>query len=63
MKSHCTAQGTIQSLGTEHDGRWYETKNEYICMTGSLWCTAEIDTTLYINYTLTKIKLNIKLKE
>ena len=26
-------------------------------MAGSLWCTAEIDTTLSINYTLTKIKI------
>ena len=31
-------------------------KRMYICMTGSLCCTAEIDTTLSINSTLTKIK-------
>ena len=29
----------------DHDGR-YEKKNVYICMTGSLYHTAEIDTTL-----------------
>ena len=26
----------IQSLGLEHDGRWYEKKNVYVCLTGSL---------------------------
>ena len=26
----------IQSLGVEHDGRYYEKKNVYICMTGLL---------------------------
>ena len=36
----------IQSLGTEHDGRQYEKKNVYICMTGSLCCTAEMVRTL-----------------
>ena len=36
----------IHSLKIEHDGRWYEKKKVYICMTGSLCCTAEIDTTL-----------------
>ena len=35
----------IQSLGTEHDGRQYEKKNVYICMTGSLCYTAENVTT------------------
>ena len=36
---------SIQSLAMEHDGRSYE-KNVYICMTGSLCRTAEIDRTL-----------------
>lgn len=45
----------IQPLGVEHDERKYEKKNVYvyICiiyirmnMSGSLWCTAEIDRTL-----------------
>ena len=38
----------IQSLGIKHDGRQHEKKNVYIyiCMTGSLCCIAEIDTTL-----------------
>ena len=35
----------IQSLGTEHDGRQYEQKNVYICVTEPLCCTAEISTT------------------
>ena len=36
----------IQSLGVEHNGRWYEKKNVFICITESLCCTAEIDVTL-----------------
>ena len=36
----------VQSLGKQHDGRQYEKKNVYICMTGSLCCTAKIDITL-----------------
>ena len=51
----------IQSLGIEHDGRQYEKKNIYVCVyvyiyvcmyvciffiTRSLFCTAEIGTTL-----------------
>ena len=35
----------IQSLRIEHDGRWYEKMNVYICVAGSLCCTAENDTT------------------
>ena len=35
----------IQSLGRDHDGRYYKKKNVCICMTGSLCCTAEIGTT------------------
>ena len=35
-----------QSLGIENDGRWYEKKNVYLCVTGSLCCTAEIGTML-----------------
>ena len=40
----------IQSLWVEHDGREYETKNMYICMTGSLCCTEETDTIVQVNY-------------
>ena len=60
MRSYCIAQGTISSIldirdhGMDHDGRWYKKGNVYICMTGSLCCTAEIGTTLQINYTLIK---------
>ena len=36
----------IPSLGIDHDKREYEKKNVYMCMTNSLCCTAEIDTTL-----------------
>ena len=36
----------IQSLGIDHDGRFYEKKNVNLCMTGSLCCTAEMDSTL-----------------
>ena len=36
----------IQSLGIERVGRKYEKKNVYICMTGSLFCTAKIKRTL-----------------
>ena len=32
----------IQSLGIDHDGKYYEKKNVYRGMTGSLCCTAEI---------------------
>ena len=35
----------IQSLGIEHDGRQCEKKNIYVCMTGSICCKAEINTT------------------
>ena len=35
-----------QSLVLEHDGRYYEKGNVYICMTESLCCMAEIGTTL-----------------
>ena len=45
----------IQSNGIEHDGRQYEKKNVHLCMTGSHCWTAEIDTTLWVNYTLLKI--------
>ena len=37
---------SIQSLGLDHDGRESEEKNVYICMTGSVCCTAEIDPAL-----------------
>ena len=35
----------IQCLGIEHDGRQCEKRTVYLCMIGSLCCTAEIDTT------------------
>ena len=41
----------IQSLGIDHNGRKYKKDNVYICMTGSLCCTAEIGKTFQINYT------------
>ena len=52
MRSCCTAQGTISSLGIEYDGREHEKKKAYICMTGSIGCTAGIDKILNIKYTL-----------
>ena len=39
-------ESNSEEPGVEPDGRWCEKKNAYICMTGSLRCTAEIDTTL-----------------
>ena len=37
----------VQSLGLEHDGRQYgKKKSVHICVTGSLWCTTEIEETL-----------------
>ena len=33
----------IQALVMEHDGKYYEKKNVYICTTGLLCHTAEID--------------------
>ena len=53
-----STENYIQSLGIDHNGRQYEEKNVCVCvyvcvcvcvcvcMTGSLRCTAEIDTTL-----------------
>ena len=35
-----------QSLGVDHDARWYEKKSVYVGMNVSLCCTAETDTTL-----------------
>ena len=42
-----TAWGTMSNLLGRHDERQYEKKSIYIyiCMTGSLCCTAGIDTT------------------
>ena len=34
----------------EHDGRYYEKKYVYRCIIRSLFCTTEINRTLYINY-------------
>ena len=36
----------IQSLAAEHNGNYYEKKNGYMGITGSLFCTAETDRTL-----------------
>ena len=36
----------IQYLMINHNGKEYEEKNIYICITESLGCTAEINTTL-----------------
>ena len=47
-KSYCLAQGTIFKV-LKHNGKEYEKEN--ICITQSLCCTAEINITLYINYT------------
>ena len=44
-----------------HNGKGYE--KEYICITESLCCTAEINTTLYINYTLIKLQKSRMLPE
>ena len=42
----CITENYIQTLGIDHDGRWYKRGNGYTCMTGSLCCTAETGTTL-----------------
>ena len=34
----------IQSLGLDHDGKECNKTNVYTCMTGPLYCTAEIGT-------------------
>ena len=69
MRSYCAAQGTISNfLGVTWWKIVWEKECVYIyvwrvcvcvCVwvTGSQCCTAEIDTTLYINYTLVKIKV------
>ena len=41
-----STENYIQSLEIAHDGRQYEKKTEYICMTGSPFYKAEIDTTM-----------------
>ena len=48
MGYYCIAQGTIQSLGLEHDGKQYErNKKERMCdVAGPLCCTAETEETL-----------------
>ena len=63
-----SAGNYIQYLGIEHDGKQYQIKNiyMYVCMAGSLCCTAEIDTTLSISilyYTVIKKKKNTALKK
>ena len=45
----------IQHRGINHNGKEYK-KNVHICITESLCCTAEINTTLYIKYTSKKEK-------
>ena len=42
----CSTGNYIQSLVIEHDRKLFEKKNVYVCMTGSLCGTAEIDRTL-----------------
>ena len=37
-----TTGNSTQSLGKELDGRYYKKGNVCICMTGALYCTAEI---------------------
>ena len=58
MKSYCTGQGTISSLLGEKMIEESMRKRIYIiCMTGSLYCTAEIDTTLnQLYFNKSKIK-------
>ena len=46
----------IQYPVINHNGKEYEKECMYICITESLCCTAEIRTTLYINYTSIKKK-------
>ena len=41
---------STQSLGVEHGGRQYEKEKVHVCMTWSLCCAAEMDTTMSINY-------------
>ena len=36
----------IQALGLEENGKWYEKKTLYICMSGLHCCTAEYEGTL-----------------
>ena len=44
----------IQYPVINHNGKEYKKKNVYMCITESLCCTAEMGTTLYINYTSIK---------
>ena len=46
----------IQYPVINHNGKEYEKECMYICITESICCTAEISTTLYINYTSIKKK-------
>ena len=52
----------VQYPMINHTGKEYLEKNVYVCITESLWCTAVINTTLYINYTSTKNKNKFKKK-
>ena len=49
----CSTGNCIQYPGINHSGKEYE-KKIYMCITESLYCTAEINTTLSINYTSIK---------
>ena len=53
----CSTENSIQYSVTNHNGKESE-KNAYIyiCITDSLCCTAEINTTLQINYTPIKFE-------
>ena len=42
----CSTGNSVQSLGTDQDGRAYEKGNGYMFETGSLCYTAEMATTL-----------------
>ena len=46
----CVARGAIQHPVINHNGKVYK-KQIYTCITESLRCTAEINTTLEINST------------
>lgn len=52
----CIARGTLSCLlgQTMMEDNMRKRMHRYVCMTGSLCCTAEIDIALQLNYTLKK---------
>ena len=58
IRSYCGTGNYIQSPGINHNGKNIK-KNIYTTITESLCCTAEIGTTLSINYTSIKKKKNL----